>query len=305
MHGNSAASGIMPWASASRNREPGEVQVKFLDSLFGKKKDAPAEFDNAALVRAMHEVAVGDSPDKRRKLYETLLTSMLLIPVPELPQGASPGIHTLKTEMQVQIIKKTGADQVHYTVAFTDLEALRNWDPNTPYLGLRAVDLFRLVLNTDIQDIVVNPFDPIRKMIRPGGRIKRGEIEQLAKGNVPANARNQQFRLQANEQVFIGRPANPPSPAIQEALRIKASGIPAIAELHFFQMATKQGRSSTVIGITLSADVPENRRQEITQELGASFKSEMKPGEFLDFMSLSGSFGEQIRNLGGLIFRRS
>lgn len=70
-------------------------------------------------------------------------------------------------------------------------------------------------------------------------------------------------------------------------------------------MATKQGRSSTVIGITLRVDVPENRRQQITEELGTSFRSEMKPGEFLDFLFLSGSFGEQIRNLGGLIFRRS
>jgi hypothetical protein len=277
--------------------------MRFLDSWFGKKSVSP-EDGNPALVRAMHEVATSDNAETRKQLYEALLASMLLIPVQELPSGLGAGMHTLQAGVKLPLFSSLDREQVRFTVAFTDLEALKNWDPNTPYIGLKAQDFFSSVSGTDIQDILLNPFDPIRKMMRPGGRVKRAELEQLARGVVPINAGHQQFRVKANEQVFIGRPANPPSVEVQQALRAKASDIPAVAELYFFQMATKGGRSSTVVGIGLSEDVAEQQKGPIISALGKAFQAKMKSGEFLDFMFLSGSFGQQVRNVGGLIFRR-
>jgi hypothetical protein len=76
------------------------------------------------------------------------------------------------------------------TPAFTDIEALRNWDPNTPVLTAFARGFFEVISKyyPDIQGVVINPFDPIRKMIRPMGAITLGEFEVLARGGVPKHA---------------------------------------------------------------------------------------------------------------------
>jgi hypothetical protein len=87
-----------------------------------------------------------------------------------------------------------------------------------------------------------------------------------------------QFQIKANEKVLIGLPADPPSSAIEQLLRSKASSFPSIAELYVFQMATKAGSSHTVIGIDLSEDVVRNQQDEIARTLGVSVQSELKPG---------------------------
>jgi type III secretion system (T3SS) SseB-like protein len=129
----------------------------------------------------MYQVATSDTPENRIRVHSTLLASVLLVPVPEIPEGLGPGVQTAKAPVPVQLTGIVDAHNVRITPAFTDIEALRNWDPNTPYSGIKALELFRLVLTTDIQAIIVNPFDPIRKMIRPGGRVTGSEIEILGR----------------------------------------------------------------------------------------------------------------------------
>jgi hypothetical protein len=282
--------------------------MMFTESGLGKKTDARVEEGNPALARAMRDIALNENPENRKKVYEALLGSMLLVPVPEIPadlSGLGPGLHTATSKTLIQLRRITDRNQIQVTAAFTDLEALKNWDPNTPYLGLNAPDLFRLVMGTDIQEVAINPFDPGQKMIRPGGRVTRAELELLAKGIVPGSAESKtvQFQLRANEKVLIGRPANPPSPAVEELLRSRAASFPSIGELYVFQMA-QAGASHTVIGIDLSEDVSREQQDEIARGLGASVHAELKAGQSLDFMFLRGAMREQIRKLGGVIFRR-
>jgi len=280
-----------------------------MESSLGKKTDGGSEDGNPALVRAMRDIALNDNPETRTKVYEAMLGSMLLVPVPEIPADLAslgPGLHTATSKTQIQLRRITDRNQVQVTAAFTDLEALKNWDPNTPYLGLNARDLFRLVMGTDIQEVAINPFDPVRKMIRPGGRVTRAELELLSNGIVPGSPESKiaQVQLKANEKVLIGRPANPPSPAVEELLKSKAATFPSIAELYVFQMATQVGSNHTVIGINLSEDASRDQQDEIARSLGASVQPELKTGQSLDFIFLRGAMREQIRALGALIFRR-
>lgn len=73
------------------------------------------------------------------------------------------------------------------TPAFTGIGALRHFDPNTPYRGLMSRAYSEMIANYchDIQGIILNPFDTIRKPIRPGGAISRPEFEILARKLVP------------------------------------------------------------------------------------------------------------------------
>jgi len=276
----------------------------FLDALLRKKKGPSAQVENLALLQAMTDVAGSDNAETRRKLYAAMLDAVLLVPVPEVPRELAPGTHTTSSPVAIQISGIVDAKGVRITPVFTDVEALRNWDPNTPYIGLTSVDLFRVLLQKDAQDVLINPFDPIRKMIRPGGRVTRCEIEQLATGVAPTNTGHQQFTFKKDEKVLIGLPVNPPTAALQETLRDRAQQIPQIAELYFFQMARGQRESTTVIGVYLGQSVGEADRRQIMQELGLVIQGKMQPGQFLDFMFPEGSFGEHIRKVGGTIFRR-
>jgi hypothetical protein len=137
--------------------------MRLLDSLLRRNREPKPEDGNPSLVKAMHELALSDDPENRKKLYQAILGAMLLVPVPETPKGLGPGLQTTSGDIQIQLTGVVDRNNVRVTTAFTDAEALRNWDPNTPYLGLKAPELFRFVMGTDIQAIVINPFDPIRK----------------------------------------------------------------------------------------------------------------------------------------------
>jgi hypothetical protein len=277
-----------------------------LESLFPKKKEPGGEYTNPDLVRAMHEIASNDNPDNRKRFYDALLASMLWVPVPEIPRELGAGLQTTKAPVELQILGITDRNGTRLTPAFTDSEALRNWDPNTPHLAIKAKELFRVVMESDVQGIVINLFDPVRKMNRPGGGVTRVELELLSKGLIPTHIdpRGVQFQLKANEKVFLGRPAHPPSAAIEELLRGTAASFPSIAELYVFQMATQAGSSHTVVGINLSHDVARDQQDEIAKSMSMSVQPEIKPGQPLDFMFLRGSTLDQVRGAGTLIFRK-
>jgi hypothetical protein len=279
--------------------------MDFIGSLFGRKKDALLD-GNGALVQAMQEIAYRDNPENRKTLYDALLGSTLLVPVPEIPIGLAPGLQTAKSDVQIRLTAVMDRNQIKITAAFTDLDALRNWDPNTPYIGLKAQDLFRFIMGTEIQELAINPFDPIRKMIRPGGRVKREEIELLATGVSPnfSGPKLEQRQLKANEKVFIGTPANPPSAEVEELLRDQAASFGSVAELYVFQMATGSGSSNTVIGIGLSEDISRPRQEEIVWAMSTSVRPKLESNQTLDFMFLRGPMRDQIRALGRLIFRK-
>jgi len=116
-----------------------------LKSWFGEKKPASLEDGNARLIKAMEQIAARDTPENRKALYDALLQSVLLVPVPEIPREMKPGEHVLKAKAQIQLRVTTDNNGMHVTPAFTDAEAVRNFDPNTPFIGFKGIDLFRML----------------------------------------------------------------------------------------------------------------------------------------------------------------
>jgi len=142
--------------------------------------------ENIELVAAMNSVARQDNNHARHRLYTALLDSTLVVPTPELPAAWSmPGRHIANGKTAFQIVTVDKADGTSVTPVFSDEAALRNWDPNMPSVKLKGRDYFLLVHQTPIQEVAINPFDPIRKMIRVGGSVRRWEIDILAKGEIP------------------------------------------------------------------------------------------------------------------------
>jgi hypothetical protein len=139
--------------------------------------------DNARLLNAMHDLALRESPENRERLYSELLSAILILPTPEL--SGQPGHWIADGKRSIQLTGIRNNNGIEVTPAFTDQEALRNWDPNTPSLSLNARSFFELIIPLPFKEVVINPFDPVRKMIRPGGHVTRPEFEALAKGILP------------------------------------------------------------------------------------------------------------------------
>ena len=99
-----------------------------------------------------------------------------------------PGFHDIQEDTAASFsLEHDSAGQL-VAVAFTDEEALRNWNKSIPWIALQGTAFFQAVLGTQAEEIVINPFepeDPASKMIRPGGRVTRWEFEALAQGLIP------------------------------------------------------------------------------------------------------------------------
>ena len=75
-------------------------------------------------MQAIDAVAVADNAENRKKMYEVLLTSTLLIPTPEIPATSASNEHQDFVSIKLfWITDKLGRKLIP---VFTDIEALRN-----------------------------------------------------------------------------------------------------------------------------------------------------------------------------------
>jgi hypothetical protein len=186
------------------------------------------------------------------------------------------------------------------------LQALRNWDPNTPYIGLKSVDLFKTVLSTEADEIRINPFDPLRKMIRPGGTLTRREFQLLCEGRIPSESPGGMERVsfQPGQQILIGIPAKEPPPEVLDALVSTARSIDRINSLYLFQLGWQQDRNwkfQRLIGVRLIDD-SDPQKEEIIRKLAQSIQPLITADEFLNFIVLQGTLEQQVMTSGKLLY---
>ena len=100
------------------------------------------------------------------------------------------------------------------------------------------MDFFKVILDTYADRIVINPFDPIRKMIRPGGTVTRQEFQRLAENQIPSGAVGNAiaFRLEPGQRFAIGIPAREPKAELLDALVCTAKTIDSVVSLYLAQI---------------------------------------------------------------------
>jgi SseB protein N-terminal domain/SseB protein C-terminal domain len=273
-----------------------------LGKLFGHRKPSGEwKTDNKALLRAIQNVASADSLQNREKLYRLLLDCVLFVPVREVPEELRHGGAAVGRPCNISLQQLRDKQQNAVTPAFTDEEALRNWDPNTPFLGIRAREYFRMVRGTEISAILINPFDPIRKMLRPGGRLARFEFEALAEGILPGRpdaSGAMHMTLAEGKTAQIGPPATQLPPNILDALVATGRRAAEIKELYLFDMASESGDGHAVIGIDLTRRLDAAEMQQVLKGLAEAVHPLLLGRKYLDFMVLNNALGDDIRKVG-------
>lgn len=277
--------------------------MNFLHRLFSPNaKDRP-KIDNSRLVQAMHELALADTPEGREKLYKLLLTATIVIPTPEIPSDIKPNVVNRTTgTTKVDIIGLTGKNNQRITPVFTDLEALRNWDPNMPALNIPARTFFQMIGTLSFDEVIINPFDPVRKMLRPGGVLRRFEFVALAEGFIPgrpdASGAGIPMTLPQGHEATIGVVVEPPRELVLSSVLASARTMTIIKELYLFQMTTDNTKGRVIVGVDLNRKVDQELKQEIVRTLAATTHQLLEKGEYLDFMVMDSLLASTIRQRG-------
>jgi hypothetical protein len=133
------------------------------------------------LEQAMVENARDDNPDSRRKVYQELLFSDLLLALAEPEQGTE-GSEENKDPNNLSVAILTNSGGIQFAAAFTSAAAARRWRAEGgQYVSVRGQDIFKLLEPSPAEVVVINagsaPFIVLPKV----------EYRQLAMGIVPQN----------------------------------------------------------------------------------------------------------------------
>ena len=160
---------------------------------------------------------------------------------------------------------------------------------------------------TDADEITINPFDPARKMIRPGETLTRREFQRLAEGRIPEAEGRARVTLQPGQRFLIGVPAEQPDQEIVERLVSTAGSIRSINTLFLFQIGWQQNEKwnfQRLIGIQSLEELDAPQKGEIIRQLAQSIQS-LPTSESLDFMVLEDVWEQQIVANGKLLYEIS
>jgi SseB protein N-terminal domain len=263
--------------------------------------------DPQPLLAAMHNAAlVHDSPESRARVYREFLKSWLWICIPELPDGWKPGMTTLQAGMGVTVATPTNSKGVRILPAFTDLEALANYDPNTPQMALPAIEVFKMAVRLGVDEVLVNAFDPVRNPIRSGGNLTRREFEALAQGMIPKSTldgKGQVLTAKKPVQVQIGSCKTPMNLDARTRLQGAASQFEELNKIYRYRMRYVETASeSEVFGMVCYAQGA--RFQQIVSTLMSTIQPFLAPDQYADFTQLRGDQLSAIQKHAELVYEK-
>jgi hypothetical protein len=270
----------------------------------GRAQAAPStqpQFDSP-LPAAMLAVAHDDSPGNRRVLYEIMFKTWFLVPTREDPPD-TPGFHDIQENTAASFSLEHDSKDQLVAVAFTDEEALRNWNKSIPWIALQGTAFFQAVLSTQAEEIVINPYepeDPASKMIRPGGRVTRWEFESLAQGVVPQPQPDDDADAQSagSHSVLVSMPKHMPSAAMFSALAGVAGAFPQAVAMYFAQVGYPDGKSHWTVAVEFAPGVSRLQIEAAMSALVQEARRVFPKKASADFLLASSHLGRSIATTG-------
>jgi len=258
----------------------------------------PPDFANSTLPAAMLAVANDDSPENRRTLYQSMLSTWFVVPTRETVPD-QPGFSTVPANVADSFSLEHDSGGQLVAVAFTDEEALRNWNTSLPWVALQGTAFFQAVASTEAEEIVINPYEPENPgstMIRPGGRVTRWEFELLAEGRIPEEPSNEQgAELQS---VLVTMPKQMPTPEMFDAMGKAARVFPEISGMYFGQVIYPDGEPHWTVAVEFTANPPAKLAKHIMASLLQAARRVFPTNTRTDLLPASTTLGQSIKTSG-------
>ena len=256
------------------------------------------DFENSPLPAAMLAVAHGDSPETRRVLYESMLKTWFLVPTREAPPNA-PGFHDIQENTAAMFSLEHDSAGLVAAVAFTDEEALRNWNKTIPWVALQGTGFFQAVASTEAEEIVINPYeidDPASKMIRPGGRVTRWELEELAQGKIPQTQADN--GVEAAQSVLVTMPTQMPAPEVFAALGAAAGKLTDVVAMYFAQVIYPDGEPHWTVAVEFTSGPSRKQVNRAMAALTKEARRVIPKTVTADLVLASSGLGQSITTTG-------
>ncbi len=238
-----------------------------------------AEIRNPELVAAMEALSGAEpDPEARSALYEALQASILIVPTLEPEDDESTDAGGSQPEQSQIMAFETDAGP-SLLIAFTDEEAVLNWQPEAVTIGMHARDVLSLGAANPIAALVLNPAGPATT------RISRAEFVAIVEGNAPTPVTDAEPLPEGVTVLIAPPPEDPPDDWI-EAFSEMMENYPSIDAAYFFQLQMPAQEGRLVIGLDLYQGMPANAQDRLLRTMLAEFEETMPEGGELDFVVL-------------------
>jgi hypothetical protein len=261
---------------------------------------APAQpdFANSHLPAAMLAVANEDSPQNRQKLYQSMLNTWFVVPTRETSPD-KPGFSTVPANVADSFSLEHDSNGQLVALAFTDEEALRNWNQSIPWVALQGNAFFQAVASTQAEEIVINPYEPANpgsKMIRPGGRVRRWEFEALAESRIPQpDSNDQQTEPQS---VLVTMPKQMPTAEMFKVVGEVAGTFSEIVAMYFGQVIYPDGDPHWTIAVEFAGSPSAKQVNRMMTALVKAGRHVFPKSITTDFVPASTALGQSITTTG-------
>ena len=221
-----------------------------------------AEPRNPRLLEAMRLAAERGDRAGLVAVLQLLRDAPLVVPTLHDPSSGEPRHRAIQTEDGPVFL------------AFTDLGALRAWDPEVrEWAVMVGKDLAAAALEWDAARVAVNPAGP------DPGDVLPGDLAWVASGEAPPEAPGGPPPPDPSELRFRA-PSEEPDPALVDALRAALEGVEALRELYLLE----DGRTGTpVVGMLVE---PRSEAAAAAAVLGELVRPHVPPGKPLDLVVL-------------------
>lgn len=229
----------------------------------------------------MQAVTSEPTPEKQAAIYESLLTSTLILPTPESPpmdDAAEPFLDEDEALTFVTFENDAGGIVM---IAFTDEDAALAWEPEgLPYIGLRGHDLLLIAAENEVAEIVLNPTSP------NAFRLSYRDILTLAQGGMPHHSTEHDHTGMEGDMVLIGPPEEMPPEAWQEAFSAILSNYLSITSAYLFQLHMAPQGPRNVIGLALATGMASDAQDRVLNALLEEFEEQLPKGLALEIVLL-------------------
>jgi hypothetical protein len=253
----------------------------------------------------MLAVAKDDSPQNRQTLYQSMLASWFVVPTKEEPHD-KPGFSAVPANVADSFSLEHNSEGQLVAVAFTDEEALRNWQKSIPWIALQGTAFFQAVAGTEAEKIVINPYEPANpesKMIRPGGIVMRWEFETLAEGKIPEKGATE--KVVEPQSVLVAMPKQMPAPEVFNAMSTAASKFADIVAMYFAQVTYPDGEPHWTIAVEFATGVSAKQVKHAMVALVKAARHVVPKSIAADLLLASSALGQSVTTTGKKFYSRA
>jgi hypothetical protein len=246
------------------------------------KDTLATEISNSQLVDAMYASIENNAPEARQALYQALIDSTLILPTDQdLRENAN---SESNPDMTLRFFILEDEEGNNILPAFTDQNAVLAWMPEgTPYVALKAPQLFAIATRNPITQILINPSGPV------SGRVHQNEFAALAQGQLPYTQTTPQQAAPEQTRILIGKPQTPPPTAWHNALQHTLQNHTQIAAAYMFQLYVTGQEAKLVVGVHFTPGTEAAQQEEILQSLFTHFSNAYDQQEDVHFVALEES----------------